>query len=130
MKKNFRKELDKSRNFPPQFDFKTLSRGPPQAPRPVAPLSARQGLLFSYQSSNILDGAAETLVLLGIVVLESNLELHRLEEVALLLGRGLQQLVDALVEDFLRDFRPKTEKAKFDESSQNNFRLFLVGFYW
>lgn len=58
---------------------------------------------------NILDGAAETLVLLWIVVLESDLEFHRLEKVALLVGRALQQLVDALVQDFFRDLRPKTK---------------------
>lgn len=97
----------------------------------MASLPARQGLRFSYQSLNILDGAAETLVLLGIIVLESNLELNRLEKVALLLFRGLQQLVDALVEDFLRDFRPKIESG--DELVE--FRMIfsqwqLVGFLW
>jgi len=37
-----------------------------------------------------LDGAGETLVLLGVVVLEADLEVHRLEELPLLLlGAGL-----------------------------------------
>lgn len=42
-----------------------------------------------------LDGSGETLVSLGIVVLETNLELDGLEEVALLLIVGVvQQLLD------------------------------------
>ena len=42
-----------------------------------------------------LDGAGETLVALGVVVLEADLELHRLEEVALLgLVGVLQQALD------------------------------------
>lgn len=62
------------------------------------------------QGFHSLDSAAETLVLLGIVVLEADLELHGLEEVALLLLRLGEQLIDALVENVLRNFRPKIEK--------------------
>jgi hypothetical protein len=54
-----------------------------------------------------LDGAAETLVLLRIVVLKSNLELDGLEEVAFFLLRLGQQFVDALVEDVFRYLRPE-----------------------
>jgi hypothetical protein len=62
------------------------------------------------KANHSLDGAAETLVLLGIVVLESDLELDGLEEVALLILRLGQQLVDALVEDVFRYLRPETGK--------------------
>ena len=47
---------------------------------------------------DILDGAGETLVLLGVVVLEANLEVHRLHELPLLLGAALKHVLDALVE--------------------------------
>ena len=59
----------------------------------------RQGLL-----SDVLDGAGETLVLLGIVVLEADLEVDRLDELArLALLGGLEHLLDALVEGLLRN---------------------------
>ena len=41
------------------------------------------------QRGYALDGARETLVTLGVVVLEADLELDRLDEVALLLAVGL-----------------------------------------
>ena len=47
---------------------------------------------------DILDGAGETLVLLGVVVLEANLEVHRFNELPLLLGAALEHVLDALVE--------------------------------
>ena len=47
---------------------------------------------------DILDGAGETLVLLGVVVLEADLEVHRLHELPLLLGAALEHILDALVE--------------------------------
>lgn len=56
---------------------------------------------------NVLDGSAETLVLLWIVVLETDLEFNAFQEVAFLVGRTLQQFVDAFVENVLRDFRAK-----------------------
>lgn len=63
------------------------------------------------QGFHSLDGAAETLVLLGIVVLEADLEFHGLEEVALLLLRLGEQFIDALVENVLRNFRSKSENS-------------------
>jgi hypothetical protein len=54
-------------------------------------------------------GARETLVLLRIVVLETDLEFDGFEEVALLLLRGSLDGVDALIERILRDFRPAGE---------------------
>ena len=52
----------------------------------------------------LLDGARETLVLLGIVVLEADLEVDRLDERArLALLGGLEHLLDALVEGLLRN---------------------------
>ena len=52
-----------------------------------------------------LDGSAETLVLLWIVILESDLQFHGLEEVAFLVSRLGQQLVDAFVQNVFRNFR-------------------------
>ena len=44
---------------------------------------------------NALDGTRETLVALGVVVLETNLELDGLDEVALLLAVGVgEELLD------------------------------------
>ncbi|GMT00836.1 hypothetical protein PENTCL1PPCAC_23010, partial [Pristionchus entomophagus] len=49
------------------------------------------------------DGSAETLVLLGIVVLETDLELHSLTELALLLLRSLEDLSDSFIQELARD---------------------------
>lgn len=49
------------------------------------------------------DGSAETLVLLGIVVLETDLELNGLAELALLLLRSLDDLGDRLIQEIARD---------------------------
>ena len=46
---------------------------------------------------DILDGAGETLVLLGVVVLQADLEVHRLHELPLLLGATLEYGLDALI---------------------------------
>ena len=47
------------------------------------------------QMEHALDGTRETLVALGVVVLETNLELDGLDEVALLLAVGLgEELLD------------------------------------
>jgi len=43
----------------------------------------------SRTKKNILDGSRETLISLGVVVLETNLELNGLDEVALLLAIGI-----------------------------------------
>merc|ERR1711974_494874 len=53
-----------------------------------------------------LDGARETLVLLGIVVLEADLEVHSFLELPLLgLQRVLEQLSNAVLQGILWDFR-------------------------
>lgn len=56
--------------------------------------------------ANVLDSARETLVLLGIVVLETDLELNGFQESTLLLQRGLQDGGDALNERIAGNFRP------------------------
>ena len=52
---------------------------------------------------NILDGAGETLVLLGVVVLEADLEVHGLHELPLLVRAGLQHILDTLIESVTRN---------------------------
>ena len=54
----------------------------------------------------LLDSARETLVLLGIVVLEADLEFHSLVELALLLGRLGQNSVDSFVKSVTRNLGP------------------------
>ena len=55
----------------------------------------------------LLDGARETLVLLGIVVLEADLKLNRLQELAfLVLGLG-ENGVNTIVQHITRNLRPK-----------------------
>jgi len=53
-----------------------------------------------------LDGAGETLVLLGIVVLEADLEFDSLQKLTLLAGLlgNLEDLLHALVQSLLRNF--------------------------
>ena len=46
---------------------------------------------LQYKKPHILDGSTETLIPLWVVVLESNLELDGLDEVALLLAIGFGQ---------------------------------------
>ena len=54
---------------------------------------------------NVLDGARETLVLLGIVILETNLEVNGLHEFSWLGLLGvLDGFTDALIESFLGNF--------------------------
>ena len=61
--------------------------------------------------SDVLDGAGETLVLLGIVVLEADLEVDGLDELARLgLLGGLEHLLDALVKSLLRNLGATSEK--------------------
>ena len=55
----------------------------------------------------LLDSSGETLVLLGIVVLQTELNFHRLGEFPLLLGRLGQDGVDGLIEGVSRYFRPE-----------------------
>jgi len=54
-----------------------------------------------------LDAAAETLVLHGIVVLESNLELDGLNELPLLLLGVLKESIDGLKQDIAGNFAAK-----------------------
>ena len=60
--------------------------------------------------SNVLDGSRETLVLLGIVVLEADLEIDGLDELAVLLLGLLEDGLDALEEGFLRHFTENDKK--------------------
>ena len=57
------------------------------------------------QVLHVLDGAGKTLVLLGIVVLETDLEVNSFQELARLALLGLlEHLLDALVECLLGHF--------------------------
>lgn len=56
--------------------------------------------------ANVLNSAGETLVLLGIIILQANLEFHRFQEAALLGERMLQNTTDALKERVTGHFRP------------------------
>lgn len=47
---------------------------------------------------NILDGAAETFVLLGIIILQTDLNFHCFQEVSLLFFGIIYHSIDALVE--------------------------------
>ena len=58
----------------------------------------------------IPDGAGETLVLLGIVVLQGNLEFHRLLKLARLLLRLLQHSIHTLVQSLTGNFRTAKER--------------------
>lgn len=58
---------------------------------------------------HILDRAGETLVLLGIVVLESDLEFHGLQEAALLRLGALQDGIHRLVQSITGHLRPEEE---------------------
>ena len=58
-----------------------------------------------------LDGTSETLVLLGVVVLENDLELDGLFELALLVSGTLEDFGDALLESFGIDFTTR-ERAR------------------
>ena len=53
------------------------------------------------------DGTRETLLFVGVVVLETDLELNGLKEVALLLSRSLDDVSDSLVEDVSGDLAVK-----------------------
>lgn len=55
--------------------------------------------------NNVLDGAGETLVLLGIVVLQTDLQLHGFQEATLLLGGGVQEAINTLIQGIARNFR-------------------------
>ena len=54
----------------------------------------RPGRQYTGKEGNALDGTRETLVALGVVVLETNLELDGLDEVALLLDGVGKELLD------------------------------------
>lgn len=58
---------------------------------------------------NILDGAGETLVLLGIIVLKTNLDFNSLQKVTFLVFRSLDYSVNTLIECITRYFGPEIE---------------------
>lgn len=59
---------------------------------------------------NVLDSARETLILLGVIVLQTDLDFHCLQETALLVLGCLEYGIDALIERITRYFRPKMTK--------------------
>ena len=66
---------------------------------------------------DILDGAGETLVLLGVVVLQADLEVHRLHELPLLLGATLENGLDALIELVTGHFTHGDSEIIFNEQT-------------
>jgi len=63
------------------------------------------GLVNKRSVGSILDCSTETLVLLGVVVLKSNLEFHSLKKLSFLLHRRLlKQRGHCFVQTFLRNF--------------------------
>lgn len=64
------------------------------------------------QVSDLLHSATETLILLGVIVLEADLELDRLAEVALLVLGALQHAVDALVQGVPRHLAVGAEEER------------------
>ena len=54
----------------------------------------------------LLDGARETLVLLGIVILKTNLEFNGFQEIPLLIDRLGQKCVHSLIKSITRYFGP------------------------
>ena len=58
--------------------------------------STKYAKKYNYIYNHLLDGARETLVLLGIIVLQRNLQFHRLGELPLLLIGVREQGVDRL----------------------------------
>lgn len=64
---------------------------------------------FPRSGKNVLDSAGETLVLLGIVVLQSNLQFHRLEETTFLGRAGIEYGLHRLVQCVSRDLRSEIQ---------------------
>ncbi len=68
--------------------------------------------VWSSTAQNSLDGAGETLVLLGVVVLEADLEVDGLHKLALLGLLGiLEHLLHALVQGLLGNLTAKVQKG-------------------
>jgi len=73
--------------------------------------------------SDVLDGAGETLILLGIVVLETDLEVNGLDKFAYFgLLRGLEHLLDALVESLLRNLGAERERTMISDTRDKLLR--------
>lgn len=72
---------------------------------------------------NVLDGARETLVLLGVIVLQTNLDFHCLKEVAFLVLGRLEHGIDALIECITRHFRPKKWGGRVNVESNLGYVL-------
>lgn len=72
---------------------------------------------------NILDGAWETLVLLWVIIFQTDLEFHRLQEVPLLLLWACDDTVDALVKSVARYFWPKKNKILLLIVSNNLYKI-------
>lgn len=74
---------------------------------------------------NVLDGAWETLVLLGVIVLQTNLDLDSLQKVTFFVLRWLEDCIHTLVERVTRYLRPKADKCIVTKSTwTTNYRLY------
>ena len=62
----------------------------------------------------LLDGARETLVLLGIVVLKTNLKLDSFQEISFLVSRLLQDGANGLKKGITRYFGPEIQRKELD----------------
>lgn len=81
-------------------------------PQSLPNLSAAQIWLVA---TSLLDGTTETLVLLGIIVLESNLEFNSLYKFPLLVFSTLENISHAVVQSLFRYF---TESRKQEKRSR------------
>lgn len=111
-------QLVNTKMYLPSY-FKTLGAGPPmQASWFFRQLKDHYKGVFESDKHeekslnclfqvNILDGAAETLVLLGIIILQTDLNFHCFQEVSLLFLGVIQHSINALVESVSGHFWPK-----------------------
>lgn len=84
-------------------------------------LTFRKGKNTSRQVY-VLDRSAETFVLLGVVVLETDLNLHRFQEVPLLVLRLLEDRIYTLVKSVPRHLRPKEEENERNQKISIAFK--------
>lgn len=84
--------------------FKTLGAGPPHLWLPDWPtISVRSHGCQVY----VLDCSAETLVFLWVIVLQTDLDFHSLQEIPFLFFGIVQYRVDAFVQRVTGHFRPE-----------------------
>lgn len=101
---------DKSENLSPQYFRPWVGVSAKLISMPRGQFIDRS---VSLSVVNVLDGSGETLVLLGIVVLEADLEIDGFHKLALLGFLGvLQHLGHAFVKRLFRDFASTVKREK------------------